>query len=178
MLSMNSIVWILPVIFMLHDFEEIILVGVWKQRYRKMLNILSIKKKPYKHFRNTNSFSMAIAALFLITVVIGLVSIITKNYCVWYGAFFAFTAHFLLHIVLTLRFKHFVPGIITAIIFLPVCIFVLYKVTALLSYSYKTLVSSSVLCCLGVAIIFYFINQLIGIFDKWLQKYASKEWQG
>jgi len=173
MKSMESLVWLLPVMFLLHDFEEIILVGVWKQKYRKILNRLSTKKQPYNHFRNTDSFSMAIAVLFLITVVIGLFSIITKNYIIWYGTFFTFTAHFLLHIVLTLRFKHFVPGIITSIILSPICLFVLYQVTALLPYSYGTLVISSLLCCLVLAIIFYFINQLIGVFDKWLQKYAS-----
>lgn len=87
MFSMNSIVWTLPVMFLLHDFEEIILVGVWRQRYKKILDNLSIKKKPYNHFRNTDSFLMAIATLFLITVVSVIVSIITKKFYVWYGVF-------------------------------------------------------------------------------------------
>ena len=177
MKSLDLLVWLLPVMFLLHDFEEIILVGVWKQKYRKILNRLSTKKQPYSHFRNTDSFSMAIAVLFLIIVVIGLLSIITKNYIIWYGTFFTFTAHFLVHIVLTLRFKHFVPGIITSIILMPICLLILYQVTALLPYSYVTLVISSLLCCLLLAVIFYFINQLINVFDKWLQKYASNEWE-
>ena len=140
------------------------------------MQTLSTKKQPYSHFRNTDSFSMAIAVLFLIIVVIGLLSIITKNYIVWYE-FFTFTAHFLVHIGLTLRFKHFVPGIITSIILMPICLLILYQVTTLLPYSYVTLVISSLLCCLLLAIIFYFINQLIKKFDKWLQKYASNERQ-
>jgi len=31
--TMNFIVWLFPVIFMLHDFEEIIMVEVWGSHY-------------------------------------------------------------------------------------------------------------------------------------------------
>lgn len=33
--TINTIVWLFPVIFMLHDFEEIIFVEAWKRKYKK-----------------------------------------------------------------------------------------------------------------------------------------------
>jgi hypothetical protein len=36
--TMSFIVWMFPIIFMLHDFEEIIMVEAWGNRYRKAIN--------------------------------------------------------------------------------------------------------------------------------------------
>ncbi|MDT8719218.1 HXXEE domain-containing protein [Clostridium sp. 19966] len=39
-------IWIFPVIFILHDFEEIIMITAWKQRNKKYIESLKIKHIP------------------------------------------------------------------------------------------------------------------------------------
>jgi hypothetical protein len=36
--TMNFIVWMLPIIFMIHDFEEILMAEVWGKRYKEKIN--------------------------------------------------------------------------------------------------------------------------------------------
>jgi len=38
-ISMEVISILLPIIFMLHDFEEIIMVDVWQKKYMKLLEM-------------------------------------------------------------------------------------------------------------------------------------------
>ncbi|NMS91112.1 HXXEE domain-containing protein [Clostridioides difficile] len=173
MSDINVIVWSLPILFMLHDFEEIIFVGHWKKKFKSLLEIPNMKKKPYGHFIDTASFSMTIGILFLIQVLITFFSILFQSYCVWYGVFFAFTAHFILvHIPFTIIFKHFVPGIFTSLIILPICFFILYKSATILSYSFQMYVISCVLSCVAVGILFISVDFLMKVFYKWLNNYA------
>ena len=42
--TINTIVWLFPVIFMLHDFEEIIFVEAWKRKYKRKIQLFLIGK--------------------------------------------------------------------------------------------------------------------------------------
>jgi hypothetical protein len=44
---MNFIVRMLPVIFILHDFEEIIMAEGWGKRYKERINRLWPNKQPF-----------------------------------------------------------------------------------------------------------------------------------
>lgn len=101
---MNAIVWILPIIFMLHDFEEIIMIESWIKRYETQLEQLMKEngkdimstKIPYKDFRSTASFSVAVLILFFCFSLISLLSCLFHSYFIWYGVCFAFVIHCIL----------------------------------------------------------------------------------
>lgn len=174
MFNINTMVWCLPILFMLHDFEEIIMIGSWKQRFRGQLNTSAGKKQPYEHFIDTASFSIAVGLLFLIQVIISFFSVLLQSYYVWYGVFFAFTVHLaMVHIPLTIRFTHFVPGVFTAVIMLPLCIYILFQSAFILPYSIQTMVISCILSGILVGILFMRVNLLIQIFNRWLDRYGA-----
>lgn len=69
----------------------------------------------------------------------------TLNAIAWYGLFFAVVFHFIIHFVLSLKFKHYVPGLITSILFLPIGIYILYIVADMTKYSWETLCLTSII---------------------------------
>ncbi len=37
MYNIKTIIWLLPILFMIHDFEEIIMAEAWSKRFKKEL---------------------------------------------------------------------------------------------------------------------------------------------
>ncbi|WP_294183259.1 HXXEE domain-containing protein [uncultured Clostridium sp.] len=154
MYDMKAIVWMLPVLFMIHDFEEIVMAEVWSRRFKKELkeNTSIMKKKPFglngTNYWSTSAMSIAVEIEFVILSLVSLLSCIFSSYFIWYGFLFAFTLHFILaHFYLCIEFKHYVPGVITSIVFLPVCIYIMYISQLFLKYSFAKIFFS---CTLGI----------------------------
>ena len=93
MIALHTIVWLFPVIFMIHDFEEIILGRAWKIRYKKAREESTMKRVPFSDFVSTDSFSVGVVEEFIIFSLVCLVSCYTKNYVVWYALFFGIVFH-------------------------------------------------------------------------------------
>ena len=47
MKTMSFLVWSLPILYMLHDFEEIILAEAWTSRYKKEINQCFGNNQPF-----------------------------------------------------------------------------------------------------------------------------------
>lgn len=177
--TMKAVVWILPIIFMLHDFEEIIMVGVWKMRHKEQLKYLEGRKTkdlmstkiPYKDFRSTASFSVAVLILFFSFSFISLLSCLFNSYYVWYGACFAFVIHCVLHFKMCIQLKSYVPGVSTATIFLPIGMFLLWYAATALGYTFFTVLFSIFIGLLTVVITFIVLHASISKFEIWLNTY-------
>lgn len=172
--TLNALVWLFPVLYMIHDFEEIILIGAWKKRYKKEIEALKDKKAPYADFISTASFSCSVAVNFFIFSIVTLLSCLTNTYVVWYGLFFAIVFHFAIHIFISIRFKHFVPGLLTSILCLPVGTYILFITADMAKYSWLTICVSCVICFLILLADLVIIHALMPVFNKWLEKYAEK----
>lgn len=181
--AMNAIVWILPIIFMLHDFEEIIMAGSWKTRHKTQLerlvkenckDIMSTKV-PYKDFRSTASFSVAVLIIFFGFSLISLLSCFFNSYFVWYGVCFAFVIHCVLHFKMCLQLKCYVPGISTAAIFLPVGIYLLWYTATTLGYTFLAIVFSIFIGLSAVIVTFLGLHACISKFEIWLNTYAIQK---
>lgn len=173
--SMNAIVWLFPILFMIHDFEEIILVNAWREKYKCYLDTCTMKKKPFADFESTASFSIGVEIIFLSFSLISLLSIVFNNYYIWYGAFFFVTLHFIApHLYLTLKFKHYVPGVITGILFLPLSIYILYTATLILRYSLTEIIFSCAACSLLAYSIYVFLHSIEKKLENRLRKFSNK----
>ncbi|WP_281418912.1 HXXEE domain-containing protein [Clostridium lacusfryxellense] len=172
---MYAIVWLFPILFMIHDFEEIIFISAWREKYKHYIDTCMMKKVPFADFKSTASFSIGVEIIFLIISFSALFSIIFNNYYIWYGLFFATIAHFILaHFILTLKFKHYVPGIITAILFLPLSIYILYTATLIIGFSLTEILLSFVAGSLIVFAIYVFLHSVEKNFDNQLHKFSNK----
>lgn len=175
--TMNSIIWLFPIIFILHDFEEIIMAEVWGMRYKSSIDVTWPKHKPfaldYVQCCKTPTFSIGVEIIFLFFLLISLFSLIFQNYFLWYGAFLGTTLHFVfIHIVLCIRFKNYVPGVITSIIFLLPSAWLLYTAANILHYDMITILLA---CVLGIALTALIspMHKLMGPLSRLLYKYSE-----
>jgi hypothetical protein len=164
-------VWLLPVIFMMHDFEEIFLIEAWKNRFAEQLK--AAKNPPFAEMHDTASFSIGIALEFVFLSVVTLFACIFDSYYLWYGLFFGFAFHLLLHCFLTIKFKHYVPGVVSAIPFLALSIMILWKSYELCRFAIGTLA----ICCVGgvafVLAMILVLHKLMPTFEKWVARYRA-----
>jgi Protein of unknown function with HXXEE motif len=177
--AMNFFVWMLPIIFMLHDFEEIIMAEVWSKRYSKAINSIWPKRQPfglkYIQYCQTPAFSIGVAAEFVLFSLISLFSVIFQNYFVWYGAFLALIFHFVfIHMLLCLRFKNYVPGIITSAIFVLPSVWLMNEATIMLHYELREILLAGLLGIALILIVFPVLHKSMGPWSKWLYTYQTQ----
>ncbi|MDS0524331.1 HXXEE domain-containing protein [Clostridium sp. SHJSY1] len=173
--EINVIVWLLPILFILHDFEEIIMIKAWRKRYKNYLDTCKMRKKPYQDFQSTAEFSIGVEIIFVIFLIITVFTVIFNNYYVWYGFLFTFTAHFIVaHFNLCYRFKHYVPGVVTSILFLPLTIYLLFKATILLKFNLYQIIVSCIFTGIIGYLIVIFLKSIEKYFEKLLIKFANK----
>ena len=120
---------LLPLVFMLHDFEEIIMFKPWLEKNRDEIRLRFPRidktlSKNHDHL-STSAFAIAVLNEFFIITFITYVSLYFGSYHWWFGAFMAFSLHLIVHIVQWLIFGKYVPVIITSILALPYCIYTL-----------------------------------------------------
>jgi hypothetical protein len=179
--TMGFYVWLLPVLFMIHEFEEIFMIETWFDGHKEKINRLWPTKKPFgldntvKYL--TPTIAIGIFGEFVITILICLFCLIFDNYYVWY----AFTVGFilmsvLLHGRLTIQFKGYTPGIVTIAILLIPCIWLLYQSNTILHYGAVDIIVSTLVVngLFGLASFRLLHNAMIPT-SKWLSKIAETE---
>lgn len=175
--NMYFIVWMMPIIYILHDFEEISLAEVWAKRFKKEIDLAWPKRQPfginYVNHYQTPTFALGVYVLFLTSSVVTLLSVVFQNYFLWYGAFLGITLHLIfVHMLLCIKFKHYVPGVITSIILLIPSIWFLYQSEMILHYGVITILLA---CLLGIALTVFFmlfIHKQMGHWSELLYKYS------
>ncbi|MGT2907311.1 HXXEE domain-containing protein [Streptococcus dentiloxodontae] len=108
--------WMLPILFILHDFEEIIMVSDWKKRQRTR----SFSKNYFGQTSHTAAFSIAVLEEFIILLFLSGISQLSHLSLLYLAVCLAYTSHFLMHYVMCWRFKGYVPGVLSAALQLPV----------------------------------------------------------
>lgn len=58
---MNAIAWLFPIIFMIHDFEEIVMINAWQQKNKQYIQNMKDKYIPFKFKGSTASISFWVA---------------------------------------------------------------------------------------------------------------------
>lgn len=178
--TMNFIVWMFPVIFMLHDFEEIIMAEVWGNRYRKNINAVWPKRQPfglnYIHSCQTSALAIGVAVEFLLFSLISLFSVVFQSYFLWYSAFLGVTIHLVfVHMLICIQFKHYVPGVITSVIFILPSIRFLCVAKMILHYDPGTILLSLLLGIVLIMIIIPVLHKSMGSWSEWLYKYSETQ---
>jgi Protein of unknown function with HXXEE motif len=122
-IEIYNAIWLFAVIFMLHDFEEIIAVEKWAKRTEH--NIMNSNKWIHKkiwQFWNVNSYSFAKRDVFIFLTMSIITFIKTQNLesswiSILYLSFLIFVLiHNFVHIFQTCILKMYTPGLYTAIL--------------------------------------------------------------
>ncbi|WP_395320059.1 HXXEE domain-containing protein [Fructilactobacillus frigidiflavus] len=117
--------WLLPILFMLHDFEEIIFVPSWVEKHAAFLK--NMKNPLFGAAKNSSLFSIAVLEEFVILILVTIICFIENNYLLYLSFLIAYTLHFLIHFGTSFYFKFYSPGVITALLELPLLIWLILK---------------------------------------------------
>ena len=125
---MDQYIWLLPLLFVFHDFEEIIGMRAWTarnaadicQRFPRFAFI-------FKSTTTTEGFALAVAEEFVLLLIIcGLTFTGIRVFnLLWLGAFIAFTLHLVVHIGQAVVIRKYIPALATSILVLPVSLWLI-----------------------------------------------------
>lgn len=174
--NIQLIIWFFPILFIFHDFEEIIFMRVWISRNRRYLceKFPMLSKKLLPHFDNitTSSFAFGVAEEYILIITITIISYEMNWYSLWLGLFIAFTLHLIIHCFQTLIVRKYVPAIVTSIICLPICIYIIKNIIIL--FTLNTVVSYSILGFIIMIVNLYVVHKFMDIFSKWVLQYEEQ----
>ncbi len=153
--TLEGLVWFSIVLFMIHEFEEIIMIKAWAVRHDEKVRALWPKVKPfglhlfdgvgYTTAPITETASIGIGMQFILIALITLFSVLFNYYLIWF-AFMVLNPgiSLFLHTKDAIKFKGYTPGIITAVLTAIPTIWVLYRVYMLSSFSIWEIVVATV----------------------------------
>lgn len=147
MMKPELLIWLFPIVFMIHEFEEIIFMRWWVKRNKEhiLTKYPKLGKQVLGQFDvlSTEAFSLIVAEEFLIVSFIVVFSASTSNYDLYVGLIIAFSIHLLTHFIQSIVLRSYTPAIITTLITGIFCgyAFIILKNSELLSLN-RTLIFS------------------------------------
>lgn len=163
---MYEMIWLFPILFIVHDMEEIIGYGLWLTKNRAFLDEkypkISNTYKPY----STEGMAAAVMEELVLCLVVCIITRITGFYGLWFGAFVAYTVHLIVHFGQSIVIRKYIPAVITSIICLPISIWVIASSITLLSYSVSNVIVYSLIGIVVVAGNIKLAQWIIRIFTK------------
>ncbi len=131
-LPLPAVLLLFPVVFMVHDFEEILTVEKWTKQNKKKVFAL-LPKKLHRFFWssfhiNTLEFAKDVFWIFLAVTAAALIAVLFQ----WYGFFLIFLAIFFSHVFThfgqSVLFKGYAPGVWTSLfLVLPYSLYTYYR---------------------------------------------------
>ena len=170
MMDFKTIVWLLPIVFMFHDFEEIIFFKGWITKNRQTLaeRFPKLSKRFITRFEalSAQAFALAVAEEFIILSVVTILSVIFDSYLLWLGFFMGFFIHLLVHLIQWIVFRRYIPAIFTSIISLIYCIFALNFILQNNLFETREIVFWSVIGLVFLVVNLLFAHKLAAVFNK------------
>lgn len=134
-IDLSSLLWLLPITFVFHDFEEILTVEKWgKERRARILGTMpEFAKKVYaSSFQmSTHRFSQDVLVVYSVIVTVTVLAALFHVYILFLAALHLYFLHVFTHLGQALFLKMYTPGVVTAVF--PVLPYSLYAYYRLLS---------------------------------------------
>ena len=116
-------VWMLPLLFILHDFEEMIVMPLWKIRHHQKLATFKIPF--FGSVTQWSAFAVGVLEEFIILLFISGFCQLTHNSLLYLSFVVAYTSHFIIHYIMCLQFRGYVPGVVTVTLELPIVLIII-----------------------------------------------------
>lgn len=172
-MDLKILILALPIIFMIHDFEEIIFFKKWILNNENELNgrFPKIAKHLILHFKNisTSTFALGVAEEFLLVSIISFLAVYNFAFELWYGIFIGFFIHIIIHIIQWIAYRKYIPSIVTSFLVLPYCIYTLTEINELNILEISEKLFWGVIGFIIVVINLLLIHKLMVKFEKWQQ---------
>ena len=172
MAKTSLIMMLLPIVFVVHEYEEIIMFRRWIDRNREELRKRFPKIESFFTRRGHLDYSTACFAVgtfheFILISIVSCYSVWSGAYQWWFGALTGYSVHLLMHIAQWIVYRKYVPVIITSFLTLPYCIYAFAEFSKVTTLSGLQLllwaVIGIVLTILSVFSAFFCMNK----FQRW-----------
>ncbi|TCZ78921.1 HXXEE domain-containing protein [Paenibacillus albiflavus] len=130
-----TLLWLFPILFMFHDFEEILTVEKWigekGEGIYKRLPAFARKVYGGSFQMNTFQFAKDVLWVFIIIVTVTAITVFFDFYLLFLAVLHVFFAHVFTHVGQSILLRMYTPGVITSIfIVLPYSIYAYYRLFA------------------------------------------------
>jgi hypothetical protein len=102
MVVMDLMIALLPIVFMLHDFEELIMMKPWLEENEPKLiaRFPKVAMKIVSHYKalGESAFTLIVAEEFLVISIITGMTITHQTYWLWFAALMGFALHLVIHV--------------------------------------------------------------------------------
>ncbi len=114
----HTLVWLFPIVFMFHDFEEILLWELWLSKnsseIKKRVPAFLAKQVDTIVGKSTAQFSFPVFLIFSLTVLSSFLATEYKSYGFFLMASGAFSLHGFMHIGQSIALRRYIPAIFTS----------------------------------------------------------------
>lgn len=174
----ETIMWLFPIMFMLHDFEEILLMKAWGTRYTFLLN----DKLPTRFRKLSNrtlnlstaGFAFAVMILFLTVSVLTFCCVEWNLYGLWLAALLVYFIHLIMHLGQSLFLKIYVPAVISSVLTGVYSIFAFWYGLTTFPVDLAR-IGLGMLICLAVLVPVLIIAVILATrFDAWRGRYGQE----
>jgi hypothetical protein len=172
-MTLRDLGWLFPLLFMFHDFEEIVVVKAWVNRNRQPMTA-KYPRLAGPLFRTldpvtTSAFALGVAEEFVLLVAVTAVSLTTGFHALWIGLFVAFAAHLVVHAGQAVVLRRYVPGLLTSLACLPASVWILAELRDELTVGGLVLWSAIGLALLVVNLAF--VHRWMTGFGAWIARF-------
>ncbi|HNX57602.1 MAG TPA: HXXEE domain-containing protein [Spirochaetota bacterium] len=113
----ETLFWLLPVFFMIHDFEEIIMIRPWLDRngdaLRARFPAAAAKMISSTGNLSTNAFAALVAVEFIALSAVAFLAAEYRCVHLWSGFLIAFLIHIVMHVAQFVAWRGYVPAVLT-----------------------------------------------------------------
>lgn len=163
-MSLTLSFWMLPILFMLHDFEEIIFVPNWVKKHANFLK--NMRSPLFGSAKNSSLFSVAVLEEFIILIIVTVTCFIENNQILYLSFLIAYMCHFLIHFGTSFYLKTYSPGVISALIESPLLIWLIFKYYQISHPSLKILLFYLIPTLIFVTLNLFFTHKFISWYYK------------
>ena len=145
---MREYILLLPILFIVHDMEEIIGFGKFFRNNPQLFERFPKVTKAYRKF-TTEGMALAVYEEFIPFFGISLLAYYFPGYIletIWFGLMLSLTAHFVIHIGQSMFIRKYIPSLITSVILLPVSLCILIRSAEYIAFDLLTvmIISASI----------------------------------
>lgn len=154
---------------MLHTFEEIVTLRATRSRFRR-----NNKHHSLNDSLSTAAYSFECFVQFIILSVTTLLCALFEQYLAWLALFSGFLFHLFWQTLRLLHVQRYLPGGVSAVALLPVCIVLLVLAIGQFSYHWLLLVAAAAAGLLFLLLLRLLLQLITPLFDHWLSQFADR----
>lgn len=171
-LKTETVMWLLPIVFMFHDLEEIIMAKPWlagnADALRRRFPRLASRLLPHFEHLSTSAFALAVAEEFVILTGITLLAVEFRLYALWGGVLVAFFIHLVVHVAQFGVYRGYVPAAITSVPAGVYCVAALYALSARGHWAWPEVARWAAVGAVALVVNLAFAHSLASRFQRWL----------